>query len=257
MTSTKFGCGMALCGACTVHVDGGATRSCITTDDSIGTSEITTIEAIGATPVGAARTGPGLSRERYLSSRGGRPRVTLRPKRPCRIRVPARRLRPWQRTRHPSACHSRRHYLRGGYTCFRWFAARAISGEIVVVEQHPAALERPPADTVVLNRNRRPHWAIRQRQRYRYVDGETGLDEKSLGPLQHDTCTKHEAEVPRNSEEGGALAGRSPPHEQRRRWRRRTGPRLRRGRCHPSRRWSARRSGRPGPPPRSARRALP
>jgi isoquinoline 1-oxidoreductase subunit alpha len=53
MTGTKFGCGMALCGACTVHVDGVATRSCITSIDSIGTSEITTIEAIGATPAGA------------------------------------------------------------------------------------------------------------------------------------------------------------------------------------------------------------
>src|SRR4030081_2289888 len=48
MTGTKFGCGMALCGACTVHVDGVATRSCITPIDSIGTSEITTIEAIAA-----------------------------------------------------------------------------------------------------------------------------------------------------------------------------------------------------------------
>jgi isoquinoline 1-oxidoreductase alpha subunit len=53
MTGTKFGCGMALCGACTVHVDGAATRSCVTTVDSIGTAEITTIEAIGATPAGA------------------------------------------------------------------------------------------------------------------------------------------------------------------------------------------------------------
>ena len=53
MTGTKFGCGMALCGACTVHVNGVAARSCITTVDSIGTSEITTIEAIGATPAGA------------------------------------------------------------------------------------------------------------------------------------------------------------------------------------------------------------
>ena len=52
MTGTKFGCGMALCGACTVHVDGTATRSCITTVDSIGTSAITTIEAIGETPEG-------------------------------------------------------------------------------------------------------------------------------------------------------------------------------------------------------------
>jgi isoquinoline 1-oxidoreductase alpha subunit len=53
MTGTKFGCGMALCGACTVHIDGAATRSCITTIDSIGTSQIITIEAIGRTPAGA------------------------------------------------------------------------------------------------------------------------------------------------------------------------------------------------------------
>ena len=53
MTGTKFGCGMALCGACTVHVDGVAARSCITPIDSIGKSEITTIEAIGATAAGA------------------------------------------------------------------------------------------------------------------------------------------------------------------------------------------------------------
>src|SRR6266446_1285401 len=49
MTGTKFGCGMALCGACTVHLDGVAIRSCITAIDSIGTSQITTVEAIGAT----------------------------------------------------------------------------------------------------------------------------------------------------------------------------------------------------------------
>src|SRR5271166_3723883 len=53
MTGTKFGCGMALCGACTVHIDGAATRSCVTPIDSIGASKITTIEAIGATPTGA------------------------------------------------------------------------------------------------------------------------------------------------------------------------------------------------------------
>jgi len=53
MTGTKFGCGMALCGACTVHIDGVATRSCITSVQSVGKSEITTIEAIGTTPSGA------------------------------------------------------------------------------------------------------------------------------------------------------------------------------------------------------------
>jgi isoquinoline 1-oxidoreductase alpha subunit len=53
MTGTKFGCGIAQCGACTVQVDGQAIRSCITTIDGIGDSKITTIEAIGATPAGA------------------------------------------------------------------------------------------------------------------------------------------------------------------------------------------------------------
>ena len=53
MTGTKFGCGMALCGACTVHVDGVATRSCITAIENIGKAKITTIEAIGATAAGA------------------------------------------------------------------------------------------------------------------------------------------------------------------------------------------------------------
>ena len=53
MTGTKFGCGVALCGACTVHVDGVATRSCITAVSDVGTSAITTIEAVGKTPAGA------------------------------------------------------------------------------------------------------------------------------------------------------------------------------------------------------------
>ena len=52
MTGTKFGCGMALCGACTVHLDGTATRSCITTIESVGSAAITTIEAVGNTPSG-------------------------------------------------------------------------------------------------------------------------------------------------------------------------------------------------------------
>jgi isoquinoline 1-oxidoreductase alpha subunit len=50
MTGTKFGCGMALRGACTVHQDGNAIRSCITMTDSVGESAITTIEAIDKTP---------------------------------------------------------------------------------------------------------------------------------------------------------------------------------------------------------------
>ena len=54
MNGTKFGCGAALCGACTVHIDGAATRSCVTTIDSIGDSAVTTIEAIGETPQGRA-----------------------------------------------------------------------------------------------------------------------------------------------------------------------------------------------------------
>jgi isoquinoline 1-oxidoreductase alpha subunit len=52
MTGTKFGCGMALCGACTVHLNGVATRSCVTTVESIGDAAVTTIEAIHATATG-------------------------------------------------------------------------------------------------------------------------------------------------------------------------------------------------------------
>ena len=63
MTGTKFGCGMALCGACTVHIDGAPARSCITPIESVGASEITTIEAIGATPAGAKIQKAWLDRE--------------------------------------------------------------------------------------------------------------------------------------------------------------------------------------------------
>ena len=52
LTGTKFGCGMALCGACTVHLDGVATRSCITPISAAAGKAITTIEAIGGTPIG-------------------------------------------------------------------------------------------------------------------------------------------------------------------------------------------------------------
>ena len=52
LTGTKFGCGMALCGACTVHINGTPTRSCITPIQSVGDAPVTTIEAIGETPAG-------------------------------------------------------------------------------------------------------------------------------------------------------------------------------------------------------------
>ena len=54
MTGTKFGCGLGLCGACTVHIDGAATRSCITPLGSVAGKAITTIEGVGKTPAGAA-----------------------------------------------------------------------------------------------------------------------------------------------------------------------------------------------------------
>src|SRR4029450_9600159 len=54
MTGTKFGCGLALCGACTVHVDGVPQRSGVTPVGGIGDAAITTIEAIGQTPQGKA-----------------------------------------------------------------------------------------------------------------------------------------------------------------------------------------------------------
>jgi isoquinoline 1-oxidoreductase subunit alpha len=54
LTGTKFGCGIAQCGACTVHLDGNAVRSCVLPVGSIGERPITTIEGIGATPAGAS-----------------------------------------------------------------------------------------------------------------------------------------------------------------------------------------------------------
>jgi aerobic-type carbon monoxide dehydrogenase small subunit (CoxS/CutS family) len=54
LTGTKFGCGMSLCGACTVHVNGEALRSCVTPVSDVEGKKITTIEGIGATRFGKA-----------------------------------------------------------------------------------------------------------------------------------------------------------------------------------------------------------
>ncbi|CAG4893098.1 (2Fe-2S)-binding protein [Paraburkholderia gardini] len=52
LTGTKFGCGIAQCGACTVHLDGVAVRSCVLPVAAIGERRVTTIEAVGDTPAG-------------------------------------------------------------------------------------------------------------------------------------------------------------------------------------------------------------
>ena len=52
LTGTKFGCGIAACGACTVHLDGQAIRSCVTPASAVSGKQVTTIEAIGKTAAG-------------------------------------------------------------------------------------------------------------------------------------------------------------------------------------------------------------
>jgi isoquinoline 1-oxidoreductase alpha subunit len=54
LTGTKFGCGMALCGACTVHIDGTATRSCVLPVSAVAGKKISTIESVAGDPVGKA-----------------------------------------------------------------------------------------------------------------------------------------------------------------------------------------------------------
>jgi isoquinoline 1-oxidoreductase alpha subunit len=53
LTGTKFGCGIAQCGACTVHLDGQPVRSCMLPLSAVGKRAVTTIEGVGATPAGA------------------------------------------------------------------------------------------------------------------------------------------------------------------------------------------------------------
>ena len=54
LKGTKFGCGVASCGACTVHLDGKVARACVTPISTVGAQRVTTIEAIGQTPIGQA-----------------------------------------------------------------------------------------------------------------------------------------------------------------------------------------------------------
>ncbi|WP_142805335.1 (2Fe-2S)-binding protein [Tepidiphilus sp. J10] len=54
LTGTKYGCGIAQCGACTVHLDGRAIRSCVTPVSMVSGKRVTTIEGVGDTPVGRA-----------------------------------------------------------------------------------------------------------------------------------------------------------------------------------------------------------
>ncbi len=53
LKGTKFGCGISLCGACTVHVDGKPVRACTTPVSAVAEAAITTIEGIGTTPIGS------------------------------------------------------------------------------------------------------------------------------------------------------------------------------------------------------------
>src|SRR4051812_49974566 len=73
LTGTKFGCGMALCGACTVHIDGQPTRSCVTPVSAVAGKRVTTIEGLsGKAGKGgpSGRGGLGVSQSGYFQSRG-------------------------------------------------------------------------------------------------------------------------------------------------------------------------------------------
>ena len=101
MTGTKFGCGMALCGACTVHIDGAPPAPASRSIDSVGTSEITTIEAIGATAAGAKIQKAWLDREVAA--------VRLLPVRPDHVGRGAARQQPAPDRRRHRRRHVRQH----------------------------------------------------------------------------------------------------------------------------------------------------
>src|SRR5215831_21407813 len=96
MNGTKFGCGVALCGACTVHVDGIPRRSCVMPVSAAVGHRITTIEAIGETPIGKTVQKAWLDLEvitnlrgrptpRSFISRSSSAERTITARRPCRV----------------------------------------------------------------------------------------------------------------------------------------------------------------------------
>ena len=89
LTGTKFGCGIGMCGACTVHVDGRPTRSCITPLGAVAGAEVTTIEGLDP-------AGPASAADRPGSSCRSRNAATASPARSCRRPRCSRtsRLRP-------------------------------------------------------------------------------------------------------------------------------------------------------------------
>ena len=88
MTGTKFGCGIAACGACTVQLDGQPIRSCVTPVSAVAGKRITTIEAIGETAGGRRSRMPG-STSTFPNAATASPARSCRPRR-CwpRIRIP-------------------------------------------------------------------------------------------------------------------------------------------------------------------------
>ena len=78
LKGTKFGCGIAMCGACTVHIDGVATRSCITQVGTVAGKSITTIEGLDSDEGKALAAGPG-SMSRCRSAATASPARSCRP----------------------------------------------------------------------------------------------------------------------------------------------------------------------------------